>query len=70
MNYEFIGTSIYIGEERHVYPSPMPGVYWVDKYSGGNAGTETRVMVCDDFGNLVSAFTGVRQRHAFCQVLH
>jgi hypothetical protein len=74
--YQFDGIDIFLGVEgdefrTHVYRGSMLGVYWADHYGRRSLGRpETEVLVQDDFGNLVKAFSGAHQRAAFRQVLH
>ena len=67
---EFDGQDMFImsGSRLHrIYPA-QPGTYWADVE--GRDGVDTRVMLVDDFGNLVDGFHGARQRAHFRQVLH
>lgn len=67
--YEFNGSNLYIGLHRHAYPAAF-GVYWMDQYDATFTQTDTKVLVLDDFGNLVDAFQSAKQRHHFRQAVH
>lgn len=67
--YQFDGANLFIGEHRHVYPA-TPGAYWMDQYDQNFKQTDTKVLVLDDFGNLVNGFGSAKQRAHFRQALH
>lgn len=69
--YQFDGRDIFIsqGERMHrVYPASQ-GTFWFD-FEDTHGGVETRVLVVDDFGNMVAGIDGVHQRAHFRKVLH